>query len=397
MTKRLPARPNPEFLRKQAKELRRDCRAGLAEAVERLEAHHPRYDEIDVAGLGLQDAQLAVAREYGYASWPRLIEVVAQVQDAPPIKQALDSGDLTVLRRTLDAEPNAMQRSFGVVDRRGRVQSVEPVAYAERREWAEAMALLLERGAAVEPLQTALFGTCENHNLASMRRLLAVGVDPNSARNSGWDCDVLYGLLQTYHRSAPAHLRACINTLIGAGAVCEDAPDMDMHRGDLPKLEARLNAEPQLAHARFDRDYGDHLTLRGATLLHIAVEYHYIDCIDLLLKRGADLDARAAVGANGVGGQTPFFHAIGSNQGTGFHVFEYLLEKGPDLTVKACIQGKGPDDGKVMDCVHKGRDHGFDKVLDLTPLGYAELYVESPEWRSARREAEALHRAKASR
>lgn len=393
MAKRLPARPNPELLRKQAKELRRDCRAGLAEALLRLEMHHPRYSEIAADTLGLQDAQLGIAREYGYSSWPRLMEAVSQVQDAPALKQALDGGDMAELRRVLDLDPGAIHHSFGVVDRRGRVQQTAPLAHAERCGWTEAMHLLLERGAAVEPLEAALFGTCENHDLDRMRRLLAVGVDPNNARNDGWDCDVLYGLLQTYHRSGPEHLRACVNALIDAGAVCGDVPDMDMHRGDLSGLAERLEADPGLVHARFDRDYGDHLTLRGVSLLHIAVEFHYIDCIDLLLERGADLDARATVGANGVGGQTPFFHAIGTNQGKGFHVFEYLLEKGPDLDAKARIQGRGADDGKAMDCVHKGRDHGFGEVLELTPLGYAELYAAGPEWRSGRREAAALRRA----
>ena len=90
------------------------------------------------------------------------------------------------------------------------------------------------------------------------------------------------------------------------------------------------------------------------TLLHVAVEYHELDAVNLLLRRGADLNARAEIGRNGVGGQTPLFHAIGANQGTGWETFEYLLDKGADLTVRARIQCNPAADDKVMDCVHKG-------------------------------------------
>jgi hypothetical protein len=387
---RLRSRPNAELLRKKAKELRRAARAQTADALQVLEQFHPRYHQLVPARLGLQDAQTAVARQYGYASWPRLMEAVAAVQHEPELKKALDAEDMAHLQHILDADPNAHGLGFGVVDRRGRVDQVMPLAYADQCEWLEAMRLLLTRGAEIKPLEEALFGTCEAHDLEHMLRLLSVGVDPNRARNDGWDCEVLYGIVQTYHRSAPEHSRACVNALIAAGARYDDGPDMDMHRGDLARLEQRLRQDPDLVHHRFSHDYGDHLTLRGVTLLHLAVEYHYIDCIELLLRHGADLNAQAAIGPNGVGGQTPFFHAIGTNQGKGFHVFEFLLEKEPDLGMKARIQGKGTDDGKVMDCIYKGQDHSFDEVLELTVLGYAELFVEGPDWRSGRREAERL-------
>ena len=239
-------------------------------------------------------------------------------------------------------------------------------------------------------LAAALFGCCEGHDLEHMKHLLALGVNPNDARNEGWDCDVLYGFLQTYARSSPDHLHTCINTLIDYGADYDDSPVMDMHRGDLGTLEARIEAEAGLVNARFSLDYGNHLTLRGSTLLHVAVEFHEVDAIALLLERGADLNARAAVGRNGVGGQTPLYHAIGTNQGTGFHVFEYLLDLQPDLDVEAFVQSNPGDNDLVMDCIHKGKDHYFEEVLELTPRGYAERFAREPEWREASREAAIL-------
>ena len=54
---------NLEQLRKQAKELVKDARAGDADALERLGGREPI----------LARAQLVVAREHGYPSWPALV------------------------------------------------------------------------------------------------------------------------------------------------------------------------------------------------------------------------------------------------------------------------------------------------------------------------------------
>lgn len=147
-------------------------------------------------------------------------------------------------------------------------------------------------------------------------------------------------------------------------------------------MAARQRVDPTLVHATFEFDYSDHLTLRGSTLLHIAVEHEVKSCVDVLLEHGADLNAKTLVGRNGVGGQTPIFHMIGSDQGSCYSMFEYLLEKNPDLSVRAKIRENPEDDGKIMDCTHKRKDHFFDEVLELTPLGYEN----KPEWRSAARE-----------
>ena len=75
MHRSLPSRPNVEQLRKQAKELLKALRAGdaiaLRRAGETLSA--PRES------LKLRDAQLTVAREYGFTSWRRLIAHVERV------------------------------------------------------------------------------------------------------------------------------------------------------------------------------------------------------------------------------------------------------------------------------------------------------------------------------
>jgi len=76
-TKPLPARPSLEHLKHQAKDLLRDHRGGHLDACQRLREFHPRFDgasdaTIAAATMTLADAHLAIAREYGFASWARL-------------------------------------------------------------------------------------------------------------------------------------------------------------------------------------------------------------------------------------------------------------------------------------------------------------------------------------
>lgn len=64
----LPARPSLDSLRKQAKKLARDAAAGNDTAIARIHAQLPRA----TSPLSNRDAQLVVAREYGFAGWPDL-------------------------------------------------------------------------------------------------------------------------------------------------------------------------------------------------------------------------------------------------------------------------------------------------------------------------------------
>lgn len=65
----LPARPSLESLRKQAKKLARNIASGDAAAIARARAQLPRTK----LPLSMRDAQLALAREYGFAGWQDLM------------------------------------------------------------------------------------------------------------------------------------------------------------------------------------------------------------------------------------------------------------------------------------------------------------------------------------
>jgi hypothetical protein len=124
-TKRLPHSANLDHLKGQAKDLLRSFRAGDLSAFQRLREFHPKLTSTPDAAMpaqtiSLSDAQLSLAREYGYASWPRLKAALAERHHQKltlihndrlpdgPFKQALDfmdAGDAARLTAHLARNP----------------------------------------------------------------------------------------------------------------------------------------------------------------------------------------------------------------------------------------------------------------------------------------------------
>src|SRR5687768_4716991 len=76
----LPPRPSLEYARKEAKALLRRLRAGEAEARALARSWYPPIDDRDSTRIQLADAQLVLAREHGFASWPRLVRYIGDVE-----------------------------------------------------------------------------------------------------------------------------------------------------------------------------------------------------------------------------------------------------------------------------------------------------------------------------
>ncbi|MGH7554261.1 MAG: hypothetical protein ACREMQ_14735 [Longimicrobiales bacterium] len=72
--RRLPVHPDLDQLKHQAKDFLRAIRDGDADAIAELQRQHP--EKIDAATAKLADAQLVLAREYGFESWPKLVHHV---------------------------------------------------------------------------------------------------------------------------------------------------------------------------------------------------------------------------------------------------------------------------------------------------------------------------------
>src|SRR5215475_10864516 len=114
---RLPARPSLEQLRKRAKELLRDYRAGDAAAVERISAIIPRSaDSVPSADVTLADVQFVLAREYGFESWPKLVHHVESIYPGERLQQYERLvNDIVLVCRSDDAE--ALQRIADIFGR----------------------------------------------------------------------------------------------------------------------------------------------------------------------------------------------------------------------------------------------------------------------------------------
>src|SRR5687767_11036366 len=74
-SREIPKVPSLEFDRKRAKRLLEAARTGEPSAVLLFCTHHPRFGGalpgFLTGKLALHDAELVVAREYGFSSWPR--------------------------------------------------------------------------------------------------------------------------------------------------------------------------------------------------------------------------------------------------------------------------------------------------------------------------------------
>lgn len=158
--KSLPERPSLESLRKQAKKLAREVAAGNADAIARAGAYLPNV----VPSLTQRNAQLVIAREYGFAGWSDLVAEVSKRLGtglewaANQVKRAIHDNDVERLRQLLAEYPGLLSW-HGDTDGRG-VLGMATSAYAfdvgdaqRERDFtrAECAELLIDAGAVVVP------------------------------------------------------------------------------------------------------------------------------------------------------------------------------------------------------------------------------------------------------
>src|SRR4051794_27281381 len=97
----LAARPDLDQLKRQAKELLAAFRAGDASAVVEARA---RYRDADPETFALHDAQLVLARSYGFDSWPKLRAYVDGVT-VRRLVEAVRVNDFATVEALLERRP----------------------------------------------------------------------------------------------------------------------------------------------------------------------------------------------------------------------------------------------------------------------------------------------------
>ena len=158
-TSELPARPSLESLRKQAKKLARRIADGDAKAIARARVHLPHTK----LPLSQRDAQLVLAREYGFPGWQDLVKEVNQRLGqglewaASQARHIIHNNDVEGLRQLLAEYPALL--SWQTPENPGGLLGMATGSFGDagdsfreerftRRACAE---LLLDAGAAVAP------------------------------------------------------------------------------------------------------------------------------------------------------------------------------------------------------------------------------------------------------
>lgn len=185
------------------------------------------------------------------------------------------------------------------------------------------------------------------------------------------------------------------------GVHLPDTATMALHRGRIDLLEEHLGRDPNLLSRTFSHreiypvemgckepiDATVGTPLGGTTLLHMCIDYDELDIARWLLDKGLDVNARAAVGANGFGGYTALFATVVSqpNFWMNYH------KRGPfvaPFTVLLLAHGADPNvRASLWKQLHPGHgDTTRHEYRDMTALSWgrrfhAPIFVSQPAMR----------------
>jgi hypothetical protein len=319
--RQLPRRPSLEYLRNESREFQRGARRGDPEALAFLAEHHPRGGADTLTGV-----QLAVARSYGFASWPKLREHVETINRYfwPPVATGSDHDDLDLVDQLLmlacltysGVEARQRPRQAAVLlDAHPEIATASVHAMAAANEADALRAAVAADPTLVErpggphrwvPLLYAAYARIPGRStLEAARVLLDAGADPNAG--SLWD--------GTYPFTA-------LTGVLGGG---EDWPNQPRHPDGLAfaRLLLEAGANPNDTQAVYNGTFladNAHLELlfefglgtggpgpwaarlgpRAASVtdylqlnLEWAAEHGFVDRVRLLLDHGVDPNAKS--------------------------------------------------------------------------------------------------------
>jgi ankyrin repeat protein len=389
--RKLPENPDLRHLKDQAKDI---LKAGKAPS--------------------LAKAQFQVARQYGFASWPKLKAHVESFQLGGQLNLAIVANDFEAVKSLMTRHPELHRAPLGnskspplswvancrvppgetrlamarwMIENGSDIHQGgdEPLTCAASRDTTLPMAeLLVAHGADVNACvggsYPVILGPLELFAPRALKWLLDNGADLHAAAN--YCCPI--GMLTCIYTRRPRDKAECLEIVAAAGFALPDTPVMALHRGRLDLLQEHLDRDPPLLGRRFtygevffnrDGTSGDAYPatpVSGGTLLHLAIEFDDIDVARWLIERGADVNARAAIDAEGSEGHTPLFHTV-ANLASGMGLDDdskarLLLDHGADPNVRATFPQAALFHGNAPS----------DALQDVTPIGYARRYPDPP-------------------
>jgi len=179
---------NLEQQRKRAKDLRRAHRDGGVEAAVRIARLLPRArnqspEQVLASGFTLSEAQFVIAREAGFASWPRMKVHIEQATRAADVSESIIeaalAGNDDAVRAVLSHHPNAARRSIHVAAVLADADAFidADVSIVERRggkrQWTPLLYLCASRYRRNDP-------SAAGAQIRITRRLLELGADVNA-------------------------------------------------------------------------------------------------------------------------------------------------------------------------------------------------------------------------
>jgi len=346
----------------QAEALYKALQSHEEEAEWRFKWEHPRFrgkgvSDVREAELDLADAQLVVARQYGFENWADLAAFAAEVRQEGRISrfeaavEAVVAGDAATLRRLLQQDPELVRarsarRHHATLLHYVAANGVENMRQKTPPNAVEMAKILLDACAEVDALADMYDAKCTTMSMlvsschpaeAGLQPLLAETLLDHGAALDGpgtnWQSSLLTALQFGYQDTAQALARRGARTdnlsaAAGLGHTGEaarllPAADSVSRHQDLALAAqhghadvARLLLDAGEDPSRYNPGgFHDH-----STPLHQAVWADHLNVVRLLVERGARLDIRDTIYQG-----TPLGWALHGNR---MQIIEYLRQQG---------------------------------------------------------------------
>lgn len=379
----LPSKPNLDKQRKLAKALARDYWRGKPEATERVSALHPKPPAPEK--FVLSDAQLVIARGYGFVGWPQMRKKIESLTKSPVelFKTAVEEGKVHHVRQLLQSNPNLTaiinEPMFGFKS---------PAAHVARTNL-ELLDLLLAHGAdlnARTSWEKGGFGVLEQVNPEQAAPLIARGarIDVWAAANLGMMPELVALIADDSSLvnakggdgKRPLHFA---RTIPIARFLLEHGAEIDASDDDHDSTPAQhlIGDRPDVAGDLIAHGAKSDLLL-AAALGDVALVRQHLDADPEAIGMRVDQDWFPMIDTAANGGHIYQWTL-------GFHVsaFDVARKRGHVEVLELLLKRAGPLD-RLLDALWCGDDARADAVLAASP----QLVARAPE-RALRQVADA--------